>query len=87
MKVDVCYIVSHGFAARMLLQTRLLERLIDQGLRIGIIIPDLGDENFSQFVNHPNAEVREWSEKSTIWMMITFISGCIIWRTSMPILL
>ena len=31
-KVDVCYIVSHGFASRMIFQTGLLQKIIETGI-------------------------------------------------------
>ena len=39
--IDVCYIVSHGFASRMLVQTDLLGRLSDAGKRVALIAPEL----------------------------------------------
>lgn len=46
---DICYIVSHGFAARMVLQTGLLERLVRNGKRVALIAPDIGDTNLRDY--------------------------------------
>ena len=45
MSFDICYVVSHGFAARMVLQTGLLERLVKKGKKVALISPDAADEN------------------------------------------
>jgi len=44
-KIDICYIVSHGFAARMVLQTGLLKRLRAEGKSVALVTPDANDEN------------------------------------------
>ena len=44
-KIDICYIVSHGFAARMVLQTGLLKRLRAEGKTVSLITPDANDAN------------------------------------------
>jgi hypothetical protein len=41
--VDICYVISHGFSARMVLDSTLLTELGKRGLRVGILSPD-GDE-------------------------------------------
>lgn len=67
MGVDVCYIVSHGFAARMLLQTNLVGKLTEQGLRVGIVSHDTSDPNMQALAENPNVELVQWQSKSTIW--------------------
>ena len=41
MRVDVCYLVSHGFAARMVLHSRLLHELRQRGLSVAVLLPGL----------------------------------------------
>lgn len=65
MGVDVCYIVSHGFASRMILQTGLVDRLLDQGLSVAIISNDANDPNFDEYKGR--IETVEWTSKSSIW--------------------
>jgi hypothetical protein len=67
MSVDFCYIISHGFAARMLLQTNLIGRLTEKGYTVALISPDVEDENLIALVNNPNIELIKWNTKSTIW--------------------
>lgn len=43
MAVDLCYILSHGFAARMILHSGILPRLRQLGVTVAIVSPD-GDE-------------------------------------------
>lgn len=67
MKTDVCYIVSHGFATRMLLQTNLVGKLTEKGLRVAIVSQNANDENFDVFANNPNVSLVEWQGKNSIW--------------------
>jgi len=67
MSVDICYLISHGFAARMLLQTNLVQRLTKKGLKVAIVSPDATDENWGDLSNDPLVQLVEWKTKSTIW--------------------
>jgi len=67
MKNDICYIVSHGFAARMLLQTNLIGKLTSDGHKVAIISHNAKDENFKVFANDPKVSLFEWKSKSSIW--------------------
>jgi len=49
MSIDIAYIVSHGFAARMVTQTDLLGKLAKAGKRIALICPDKNDPNLSAY--------------------------------------
>ncbi len=42
-QVDICYVVSHGFAARMILDSDIIPELLEQGLRVGILSPDANE--------------------------------------------
>ncbi len=64
---DLCYVISFGFAARMLLQTGLIERLTEQGKRVAIITPDPNDPNLLALENNPRVEVFALTEKYNIW--------------------
>ncbi len=66
-RTDICYIISHGFAARMLLQTGLIERLTERGKRIAIITPDIKDENLLALKDNPLVKVYDPQIKQTIW--------------------
>jgi hypothetical protein len=66
-KIDVCYVISHGFAARMLVQTGLIRKLADKGKRIAIVIPDAQDPNFKELQDHSNIEVYECAIKLSIF--------------------
>jgi len=67
MKIDICYIISHGFAARMLLQTNLIGRLTDLNLNVAIVTPDIKDENLAIFFDNPKVELIQWESKTSIW--------------------
>ncbi len=65
--IDICYVISHGFAARMLLQTGLILKLAEDGLRIAVITPDAKDSNLAELSVHPNIEVHDPGITQTIW--------------------
>ena len=65
--IDICYVISHGFAARMLLQTRLIEQLTERGKKIAIITLDKEDENLDVFRDNPNVFLYTSEEHTTIW--------------------
>jgi len=66
-KIDVCYIISHGFAARMLLQTGLILQLTKYGKRIAIITPDPKDENLIELQDNPLITIYDAKIEQTIW--------------------
>jgi hypothetical protein len=66
-KTDIAYIISHGFAARMLLQTDLLGKLLQKGLKVAIITPDKNDQNLLDYAKDKNIEIIEFSPQSTLW--------------------
>ena len=65
--VDLCYVISHGFAARMLMQTGLLLQLADAGKTIAIISPDPEDENLQEYARHPRIQVFADPQKNNHW--------------------
>jgi hypothetical protein len=67
MKVDICYVISHGFAARMLLQTGLIHQLADAGKKVAIISSDAKDANLSAFRERDNILLFESEEKIRMW--------------------
>lgn len=64
---DICYVISHGFAARMVLQTGLIDRLTKEGKSVAIISPDAADENFDQLKKNPLVRVYDANINLTIW--------------------
>ncbi len=66
-KIDVCYIISHGFAARMLLQTGLITQLTEHGKSIAIITPDPDDENLKELHANPLIKIFDPQIEQTIW--------------------
>lgn len=67
MKIDVAYIISHGFAARMVLQTDLLGKLKKTGLNVAVITPDATDPNLAEYARKNKIILAEYEPKSTIW--------------------
>lgn len=66
-KIDICYVISHGFAARMLLQTGLITQLTQYGKSIAIITPDATDENLMDLQANPLIHIYPAEIEQTIW--------------------
>jgi hypothetical protein len=64
---DICYVISHGFAARMLLQTGLIRQLAGQGKTIAIVAPDAGDENLQALALEENISIYESEMNLSLW--------------------
>ncbi|MEM1327101.1 MAG: CDP-glycerol glycerophosphotransferase family protein [Bacteroidota bacterium] len=64
---DVCYLISFGIAARMLIQTRLLLRLAEQGIRVAILTQDAEDDNLKRLAEHKNISIFSIAEKQNFW--------------------
>lgn len=61
MSVDICYIVSHGFASRMVTQTDLLGRLRRAGLTVAVISPDASDPVLSAYCSENDIALEEFA--------------------------
>jgi len=48
-KVDICYVLAHGFAARMVMQTDLLKKIQEKNLKVAVITPDINDPILSKY--------------------------------------
>lgn len=64
---DICYVISHGFAARMLFQTGLIEKLAGLGLRIALITPAPEDNNLKDMQRNPNIRIYGVQSKENLW--------------------
>lgn len=65
--MDIAYIVSHGFAARMVTQTNLLGELVKKGLKIALIAPDQEDENLKNYCSAAKIDLFEFRPVSSFW--------------------
>ncbi|MFZ2904624.1 MAG: hypothetical protein WAZ98_00345 [Cyclobacteriaceae bacterium] len=61
MSIDIAYIVSHGFAARMVTQTNLLGKLASAGKRVALICPDKNDPNLSTYCKAHGIQLIEFN--------------------------
>ncbi len=66
-KIDIAYIVSHGFAARMVLQTGLLKKLVEQGKKVALITPDANDPNIKAVCEEANIALYEYEGSGKRW--------------------
>lgn len=55
----ILYLATHGFAARMILQTGLVNQLVELGNRVGIIVPDAEDANLVESCREAGVELIE----------------------------
>jgi hypothetical protein len=67
MPIDIAYIVSHGFAARMVMQTGLLRGLIQKGHKVALISPDANDANLKKYCDEHQITLIEYKSQSTRW--------------------
>ena len=66
-KADIAYIISHGFAARMLLQTDLLGKILKKGFKVAVITPYKNDQNLINYAAANHIEIVEYSPSSSLW--------------------
>lgn len=64
---DIAYLVSHGFAARMLTQTDLLGELRRAGRRVALICPDDEDPNLRAYCQQAGVELYRFDPVSRYW--------------------
>lgn len=67
MEVDIAYIISHGFAARMVTQTNLLGKLVQAGKKVALISPDQDDANLKLYCKEKGVELYEFNPSSSFW--------------------
>ncbi|MEM9918095.1 MAG: hypothetical protein AAF990_08365 [Bacteroidota bacterium] len=68
MKTDIAYIVSHGFAARMIIQTNLLGLLVADGKKkVALIAPDEEDDNLRTYCEKHGVDLYEFNPASNFW--------------------
>jgi hypothetical protein len=51
MSVDICYLISHGFASRMVFHSGLIPALKARGLSVAVIAPNADEPNFQAIAN------------------------------------
>ena len=66
-RIDVCYLISHGFASRMIFQTGLLERLVEQGKKVAVIAPDREDPNLVEYCAKQGVELYEFRAPNNLF--------------------
>lgn len=67
MSVDICYLVSHGFASRMLTQTDLLGRLQQAGQKVAVICPDPSDPVLSAYCAKRGIQLVKFEPKTSFF--------------------
>lgn len=79
--MNVLYCISHGFAARMIVQTGLIEKFLEKNLSVGIISSDPNDSNFVtlkkkyerlELISYPKRRSRAWLTEYIILRMYLF---------------
>ena len=65
--MDIAYIVSHGFAARMVMQTNLLGKLVREGKQVALIAPDKSDQNLAQYCHENGVGLFQFDPQSPFW--------------------
>lgn len=67
MSIDIAYIVSHGFAARMVTQTDLLGKIVETGKKVALISPDESDANLKNYCQQRNISLHQFRIESRFW--------------------
>lgn len=67
MSVDICYVVSHGFASRMITQTDLLGRLQRAGRSVAVICPDKTDPVLSKYCAERDIRLEEFEPRTSFF--------------------
>lgn len=67
MAIDIAYIVSHGFAARMVMQTDLLGKLVKEGKTVALITPDAKDKNLVEYCRSSKVGLYEFNPENNRW--------------------
>lgn len=67
MSVDICYLVSHGFASRMITQTDLLGRLQKEGRSVAVICPDSSDPVLSRYCIERGIILRQFRPRTSLF--------------------
>ncbi|MCL3779144.1 hypothetical protein EMN47_01975 [Prolixibacteraceae bacterium JC049] len=60
--MDFCYIATHGFAIRMLIQTNLLGKLVEKGYDVGLITTDKNDSQLKEYAKLSGIHLLELPE-------------------------
>ncbi len=66
MVKHICYIASHGFAVRMLLQTDLLKRLRDSGYKVTLFTTDPDDQVLKTYAAEHGISLKAFGAKGTL---------------------
>ncbi|MBS1928805.1 MAG: hypothetical protein JST95_09445 [Bacteroidetes bacterium] len=66
--LNILYIASHGFAVRMLLQTDLLTKLQQNGLRVGLVTMDASDPSVAEYCLNNGIKNIGFNVKADKWM-------------------
>lgn len=67
MSVDICYILSHGFASRMVTQTDLLGRLQRAGKSVAVICPDSTDPVLSKYCEERGIRIAQFEARTSFF--------------------
>lgn len=65
--IDFCYLISHGFAARMIIQTDLLGKLARKGFSVGVVTPDTTDKVLADYCEAANIQLWGYNPKTGRW--------------------
>jgi len=65
---NIVYVISHGFSARMITQTNLLGKLVDKGLKVGLISTDNNDPGLKKYCTANNIDHFQFDKKGKLWL-------------------
>ncbi len=59
MSVDLCYVISHGFAARMILHSDILSALQKRGISVGLVVPNADEPSMQALARKRSVQLAQ----------------------------
>ncbi|MGB3546563.1 MAG: hypothetical protein WBA17_06290, partial [Saprospiraceae bacterium] len=71
-KPHLIFLISNGFSARMICQTDLLQKLVEGGLRVGLLVPDCSDPSMTVLRDRWGVELHEYHAERNFFQVQVF---------------
>ena len=72
MNCRIIFLISNGFSARMICQTDLLQKLVEGGLRVGLLVPDCSDPSMTVLRDRWGVELHEYHAERNFFQVQVF---------------
>jgi hypothetical protein len=72
MKVDFCYLITNGFSSRMILQSEIIPKLLEQGKSVAIIVPNSDEAAMQAIAKEVKVKVYPLAIEKNSWFTSEF---------------